>query len=143
MKFEGTVKIDAPRHVVWSALTDPDLLVQITPGVLSAETTSPNAEFLLQTGFQIGSQTISNPITLRWVDVQPDELLSIVACIFFGRDSFEMVGEMRVQESGIEFSAEIPKLPRHIPPSLLHQLAAKTIRSFFKNLKSAIEHKQH
>lgn len=139
MKFEGTVKIDAPRHDIWMALTNPDLLVRITPGVLSAETITPNSEFLLQTGFQVGTQTISNPVALRWVSVQPSDALAFVACITFAKETFEMVGEMLLRDEGVVFSAEIPLVPRHIPRSLLHQITAQTIRSFFKNLKTTLE----
>ncbi len=140
MRFEGTVKIDAPRQHIWTAITDPTLLATITPGVLSAETIAPNAEFLLQTGFQVGTQTISNPISLRWVDIRPNESLSIVASIFFGSAAFEMVGEMGICEKGVVFSAEFPAIPRHIPRPLLHQVASQTIRTFFQNLKTELEH---
>lgn len=139
MKFEGTVQIDAPRPVIWATMTDPDLLGQITPGVISAETLKPNSEFLLQTGFQVGTQTISNPILVRWVDIRPQDSLSFVATVSFGSESFEMVGEMTIGDKEVIFSAEFPKTPRHIPRSLLHQLTSQTIRSFFQNLKREIE----
>lgn len=41
MDIEGEERILAPRHVVWSALNDPEILRQCVPGCQSLEQTSP------------------------------------------------------------------------------------------------------
>ncbi|MDX2102635.1 MAG: carbon monoxide dehydrogenase [Alphaproteobacteria bacterium] len=43
MQMSGDQVIQAPRHVVWDALNDPDILKQCIPGCESVERTSPTS----------------------------------------------------------------------------------------------------
>lgn len=138
MKFEGTVAIDAPRPAIWNALTDPALLVKLTPGVRGYKTLVPNEKFELETGFQFAAQTFNSPVVLRWTEFQPEELLGVDGQMSFGGEQFSFTGRLTLAE-GVAFSAEIPKHPTNLPRSLVHQFAVQTIRAFFKNLKAELE----
>ena len=71
MNFKGTVTIDAPRHKVWSFLTDPALLTKCAPGLESLEVITPNEKFRAVASIGFGAVKATFTTDVTWLDLDP------------------------------------------------------------------------
>ena len=145
MQFAGTVTINAPRLFVWDLLMDHAVFVKISPGVQSVETLVPNERFAITAGVSFGNQTKTVESEIIWEELVVAEKLVWSSAVPFGSVAVLTKGDMLFSGTDsceIEFSAELHKLPTSLPPSLVHTLASKHLRSFFTNLKTEAENRQ-
>lgn len=142
MRFEGSVSIAAPPVAVWRALTDTTTFGRITPGVVGIETIVPDERFTVFTGVTLGSQILALPIDVHWTERRHAERLTIAARSEVSGQVVAVHGHLDFsgeETTRIVFAADVPALPRSLPPALVHNVIGKTIRAFFMNLKQEVE----
>lgn len=146
MRFEGSVLISAPRTHVWDALTDVATFGRITPGVVNVETVVPHERFTVYTGVTLGSQQLALPIDVHWTERSHARRLAIAARSRVSGQAVDVFGHLDFSgddTTRIAFAADVPALPKSLPPALVHSVIGKTIRSFFTNLKQEVEAAAH
>lgn len=144
LRFEGLVAIAATRPFVWSQLISPDVLAQVTPGVVSTQIIQPQRTFRVQIATDIAGQGFSFPTDITWTRVKPPHTLAWEAqATVVGRSVavhgvFELRGET---ETEIVFSAETATLPDslNLPPALMRSIITRAITNFFTEFKQYVE----
>ncbi|MCO5182436.1 MAG: SRPBCC domain-containing protein [Anaerolineae bacterium] len=144
LRFEGLVAIAATRHFVWSQLTSPDVLAQITPGVASAQIIQPQRAFRIQIATEIAGQAFSFPTDIIWTNITPPHILVWEAQADIKGRSVAVHGlfELREElETEIVFSAETTTLPNalNLPPALMRGIISHAITNFFTRFKQYVE----
>src|SRR3990172_1754286 len=70
MRFNGTVKINAPREKVWRFLTDPEKISDCAPGLQSLEILTPNEKFRAVASIGFGAVKATFVTEVTWMDLQ-------------------------------------------------------------------------
>lgn len=144
MRFAGTVAIAATPADVWAALTDPATLSAITPGVQAMDVVVPDQLFRLRMQVPMGPQFMMVPATVEWVEIRPNQHLSICAAAEFKQQQVSAEGELDLAAVGdgseITFKATVHA--QGLPQPFVHSVANSMIRTIFTNLKQQLEHTQ-
>ncbi|HAJ05600.1 MAG TPA: hypothetical protein DCL76_03490 [Chloroflexi bacterium] len=99
MKFDGKVKINASRQVVWDFLTDPDLVSQCAPGVNTVEVVEPDKKFRTDVGIALGAVKVSFAMEVEWVELDSPNLAVMRARGNAPGSAAEVEANMDLQET--------------------------------------------
>ena len=79
MRFEGTVKIQAPRATVWDFLTDPEKVSKAAPGLEKLEIVEPGKKFRATTSVGFGAVKVRFVNDVEWVEMDPPNMARMKA----------------------------------------------------------------
>ena len=144
LRFEGTVDIVAQRALVWSQLTTPEVLADVTPGVVAYEIVEPGHHFRVSSVVDVGGNQISLPVDIVWVRAVEDVLLQWEAIVSIRNRAIAVNGVLELTGDDltvITFSAETAPLPNtiNVPPLIMRSLITRYITTFFTKFKQTAE----
>jgi carbon monoxide dehydrogenase subunit G len=144
LRFEGTVDVVAQRALVWSQLTTPEVLADVTPGVVAYEIVEPERHFRVSSVVDVGGNQMSLPVDIVWVRAIEDVLLQWEAVVSIRNRAIAIKGVLDLTGDDltvITFSAETAPLPNtiNIPPMIMRSLITRYITTFFTNFKRVVE----
>jgi len=146
LKFEGTVKINAPREKVWSCLTDPNLVSQCAPGLQSLEILVPDKIFKVIASIGFGSVRVTFDTDVEWVELIPPREARVKAHGKAPGSGVDVTSAMRLvetQDSGTEmnWTADVVVMGSiaGLASRLMGGVTKKLSESFFECIKAKIE----
>ena len=140
LRFEGTVRINAPRTIVWSLVADTTKLEQRLPSIRQAKTIEPLSKFEVQVGVPFLVQSHQQTFRISWSNVIIGSHFDWVAVTSWADAPVETHGFVQLtDETVLTFSAEVLPPPNAPPRQLLHRITEQAIRSYFTSLKREAE----
>ena len=140
LRFEGTVRINAPRAAVWELIADVATLERLIPSIKQAETIVPLTQFKVAVSMPFWVQSHQQTFHITWSNVTISRYFDWVAKTSWADQPIETYGELQLSDdTTLTFSAEVAP-PSNAPPSqLLHRIIEQAIRSYFVSLKQEAE----
>jgi molybdenum cofactor cytidylyltransferase len=146
MRFEGTVKIGAPREVVWQFLTDPEKVSGCAPGVESVEVVVPDERFRATASVGFGSVRARFVTDVEWLDLDPPSRARMKAHGNAPGSAVDATSEMSLRDAGdggteLEWSADVTVVGTiaSLAARLMGGVTQKLTASFFEEVKKRIE----
>ncbi|MGB1254177.1 MAG: SRPBCC family protein [Candidatus Promineifilaceae bacterium] len=140
LRFEGTVRINAPCINVWNLIADVSTLERLMPSVRRATAISPLEQFEVQVGVPFWVQSHQQTFQVYWSNVVVGKRFDWLAITPWAGEPIETHGVLRLaDETTLTFSAEVTPPPSAPPRQLLHRITEQAIRSYFTSLKREAE----
>jgi carbon monoxide dehydrogenase subunit G len=71
MRFEGKVRVQAPRQQVWDYLTDAEKVSRAAPGLEKLEVVEPGKKFRVTTAIGLGTVKARFTSDVEWTNLDP------------------------------------------------------------------------
>ena len=140
LRFEGTVRINAPCATVWDLIIDIDTFERLIPSIRYATTITPLEQFQVEVGIPFWVQSHQQTFQIFWSNVVSGKSFDWCAVTMWADQTIETHGTLQLAgETRLAFSAEVT-LPTNAPPSqLVHRITEQAIRSYLTSLKREAE----
>ena len=146
MRFEGTVRIDAPREIVWRFLTDPREVAECAPGLESVEVLAPNERFRATASVGFGSVRARFVTDVEWLDLDPPSRARMKAHGNAPGSAVDATSEMVLLDIGdgtteLQWSADVSVVGTlaSLAARLMGGVTRKLTGAFFEEVKTRIE----
>jgi len=146
MSFADTVRIDADRHQLWAALTDPETLAACVPGAESVERVSER-EYACEITRSISRLTVSLQGEAELVEVHPPDYVVTRGSAFDSKtgSDLEVLAAMELQEADdgrveLSYSAavELTGGAGSIGTRLLRPVVGRDVDAYFENVRAVV-----